>query len=221
MYHHIAVPPAGADDIRRDLSVPPAAFEEQLRSLKQLGYQSITLGELALHLTVGAPLPERPVVLTFDDGYRDAYTEAFPLLQRYGFSGTFFLVTAPLDQHNEEWLSWRQVAEMHAAGMQFEPHSLDHPDMTGRSADFLVYQILASREAIEERTGQTCRFFAYPSGRYDSEVIRVLRSAHFWGGVLTEQGATHQTGDLFELRRVRIHGDESPEGFVQKLALNW
>lgn len=221
MYHRIDDPPPGADAIRRDLSVRPKSFEAQLQYLKQEGYQSISLNDLALHLTVGKPLPPRPVILTFDDGYADAYTHAFPLLSRYGFEGTFFLISGPIDAENPDFLSWDQVKEMHAAGMRFEPHSYDHPDMRGRDFDFLVFQILAPKEAIEARTGETCRFFAYPSGRYDQFVIDVLRSAHFWGGILTRQGATHTTDSLFTLRRIRVRGEEDLDAFVHHLNLDW
>jgi peptidoglycan/xylan/chitin deacetylase (PgdA/CDA1 family) len=151
----------------------------------------------------------------------DAYTHAFPLLQRFGFVGTFFLVSKPIEDQNPDFLSWEQVQEMSAAGMEFEPHSYDHPDMRNRGFDFLVFQILAPKEAIEARTGKTCRFFAYPSGRYDQFVIDVLRSAYFWGGVLTEQGATHATSDLFTLQRIRVQGDDDLDTFIRKLNLDW
>lgn len=221
MYHHIDGAPPGADALRRDLSVSPENFEAQLRYLQREGYETITLNELALHLTVGKPLPPKPIILTFDDGYADAYSRAFPLLQRFGFVGTFFLVSAPIDAQNPDFLSWDQVTEMHAAGMRFEPHSYDHPDMRNRGYQFIVFQILAPKEAIEARTGERCRFFAYPSGRYDQSVIDVLRSAHYWGAVLTEQGATQTTDDLFALRRIRIQGSDDLDMFILKLNLDW
>lgn len=220
MYHHIADPPPNADAIRRDLSVSPVAFEAQLHYLREAGYESISLDDLALHLTIGRPLPSRPIILTFDDGYADAYSHAFPLLRSYGFSGTFFLISAPIDQGNPDFLSWEQVQEMHAAGMRFEPHSYNHPDLRNRGYRFLVFQILAPKEAIEARTGETCRFYAYPAGRYDQKVIDVLISAHFWGGVLTEQGATHTTDGLFTLRRVRVQGGDDLDTFIRKLNLD-
>jgi peptidoglycan/xylan/chitin deacetylase (PgdA/CDA1 family) len=221
MYHYVSDPPSGANVIRRDLSVSPGKFEAQLRYLKQAGYEAVTLNDLVLHLTVGKSLPSKPIILTFDDAYRDAYVHAFPLLRRYGFVGTFFLVSAPVDANNPDFLSWDQVKEMHAAGMRFEPHSYDHPDMRSRSFDFVVFQVLAPKEAIEERTGEPCRFFAYPSGRYDQFVIDVLRSAGFWGGVLTEQGATHGLNDLFTLHRVRVKGGDDLDRFIEKLNLDW
>jgi peptidoglycan/xylan/chitin deacetylase (PgdA/CDA1 family) len=221
MYHYISDPPPGADAYRLDLSVSPAKFEEQLRYLRREGYESITLNDLALYLTVGQPLPPKPIILTFDDGYKDAYTHAFPLLQRYGFTGTFFLISGPIDAHNSEYLTWADVEEMAAAGMKFEPHSYDHPDLRNRGYNYVVFQVLAPKGAIEERTGETCRFFAYPSGRYDQLVIDVLRSANFWGAVLTEQGATHTADDLFTLRRVRVHGDGTLDDFIRTLNLDW
>ena len=221
MYHHIQDPPPGSDAIRRDLSVPPSSFEEQLRYLKKEGYETITLNDLTLHLTRGIELPERPIIITFDDGYADAYAHAYPLLKRYGYSGTFFLISEPIDNEDPAFVSWDQVIEMHEAGMTFEPHSYNHPDMRNRGFDFVVFQILAPKEAIEARTGETCRFFAYPVGRYDDFVIDVLKSAHYWGGVLTEQGATHTADDLFTLRRVRVHGDDDLGAFVRALTLDW
>jgi peptidoglycan/xylan/chitin deacetylase (PgdA/CDA1 family) len=221
MYHHIDNPPPDAGPIRQDLSVPPRRFEEQLHYLKQEGYESITLNDLVLHLTVGAPLPPKPIILTFDDGYTDAYTQAFPLLQRYGFVGTFFLVSAPVDANDGDFVSWAEVEEMYAAGMRFEPHSYDHPDMRNRGFEFVVFQVLAAKEAIEARTGEPCRFFAYPSGRYDQFVIDVLISADYWGAVLTAQGATHSVEDLFTLRRVRVHGGDDLDAFIRSLNLDW
>jgi peptidoglycan/xylan/chitin deacetylase (PgdA/CDA1 family) len=221
MYHHIDDAPPRANAIRRDLSVPPWKFEKQLAYLRQEGYEDITLNDLALHLTVGKPLPPKPIILTFDDGYADTYTHAFPLLQRFGFSGTFFLISEPIDAQNPDFLSWDQVKEMHAGGMKFEPHSYNHPDMRNRGFDFVVFQVLAPKEAIEARTGETCRFFAYPSGRYDQFVIDVLRSANFWGGVLTHQGDTHAADDLFTLRRIRVRGEDELDGFIRKLNLDW
>ena len=79
MYHYLSDPPPRADRYRRDLSVSPAQFEEQLAYLKADGYQAISLYDLLYHLTLGWPLPEHPIIITFDDGYRDNYTSAFPL----------------------------------------------------------------------------------------------------------------------------------------------
>lgn len=221
MYHHIALPPYDADAVRRDLSLPPGVFEQQLQYLVKQGYTSITLSDLIQHLTRGAPLPPEPVILTFDDGYRDAYTEAFPLLQEHGMSGIFFLTTGFIDRGDPNYLSWAQVQEMHGARMQFGSHTYTHPDLRDKSVEYLVWQILGSKEAIEQRIHEPVRFFSYPSGRYDQRTVDVLRSAHFWGAVTTHQGMEQSSEYLFELQRIRIRGDESPASFEAKLEADW
>ncbi len=219
MYHHIATPPPGADAIRRDLSVSPARFEEQLRYLKGAGYTSITLRDLIYHMALGWPLPERPVILTFDDGYRDAYTFAYPLLKKYGFVGTFFLVTAPIDQENPEYLAWEHVVRMHEGGMEFGAHSYTHPDLRGKTVDYIVWQVVGSKEAIEARIGEPVRFFAYPSGLYDQLVVDVLRSAHFWGAVLTHNTDPIRSDNLFCIPRIRIRGSDTLDSFIRKVEM--
>jgi peptidoglycan/xylan/chitin deacetylase (PgdA/CDA1 family) len=201
--------------------VTPANFEAQLAWLQSQGYESITLTDLVYHLARGWPLPDKPVILTFDDGYRDNYTNAFPLLQEYGYTGTFFLVTGPIDFENPDYLTWDMVEEMHRGGMDFQPHSYRHLDLRGAGKDFLIFEILAPKEAIQARTGETPRFYAYPSGRYDDRTIAVLKSANYWGAVITEQGATHTSDGLFELDRVRIRGTHTLEDFEKLMDLDW
>jgi len=204
MYHYISAPPRDADRYRRDLSVTPEEFEAHLAWLRSQGYQSITLHALVFHLMAGWPLPEKPIVLTFDDGYRDHYTNAFPLLQKYGYVGTFFLVTRPIDDGDPNYLTWEMVAEMHRAGMSMQPHGYRHLDLKGKPTDFLVYEIMSAKEAIEARTGEITRFFCYPSGSYDRQTIRVLKSAGFWAAVTTLPGQHQTTETLFELERLRV-----------------
>ncbi|MFQ5854962.1 MAG: polysaccharide deacetylase family protein [Anaerolineae bacterium] len=206
MYHYISEPPPGADKIRRGLSVPSTSFEGHLRYLKDNGYHTISLHQLLLHLTRGEPLPERPIILTFDDGYRDNYENAFPLLEKYGFTGTFFLITNFIDEGRPAYLTWDQVKHLARVGNEIGAHSRDHPDLRGKDTDFLVWQILGAKEAIQNGAGITPRFFSYPSGKYNDNVIAILASAHYWGAVTVKQGI-HQSSDrTFELQRIRIDG---------------
>ncbi len=217
MYHHIADPPPRADAIRRDLSVSPQAFEEQLRYLVKAGYQPITLRHLVMHLEIGQPLPQKPIILTFDDGYRDHYTQAYPLLKEYGFVATFFLVTGPIDWGDRDYLTWDQVELMRLDGMEIGDHTYDHPDLTTRCTDHVVWQVMGPKEAIEKHTGQEVRFFCYPAGSYDRRVIDILKSAHFWGAVTTKTGVRHSSKDLFQLKRIRVRSNTSLERFIELL----
>lgn len=217
MYHYVSELPPGADVYRQDLTVSPAAFEAQLRYLDEAGYRPITLTDVYLALTEGYPLPEKPVVLTFDDGYRDAYEVVFPKLLDYGFPATFFVLATPAHYGSEEYVTWEQVREMSEAGMSIQAHGRDHVDLRGRSYEFLVHQILGITEAIEHHTGRVPRFFCYPSGYRDADVIAVLKSANYLGSVTTEWGRTYTDENLFEMPRLRIQGGDSLAVFIAKL----
>ncbi|NPV07521.1 MAG: polysaccharide deacetylase family protein [Anaerolineae bacterium] len=217
MYHHVGDVPAGADSIRRGLTVSESNFRAQMAYLRDSGYEPVTLAALVQHLAVGAPLPERPVIITLDDGYRDAYDVAFPVLKEYGFVATLFLVTAPIDEGSHEFVTWDQVREMHSAGIEMGAHSYTHPDLRGQSTDYLVWQIVGSKEAIEERIEEPVRFLAYPSGAYDENVVRVVRSAGFWGAVTIESGCRHSEATLWTLSRIRVQPQDGVKGLASKL----
>jgi len=214
MYHHVGEPPPGADAIRRDLTVLPSQFEAQLAYLSGEGYQTIHLSDLIMHLQMGRPLPPKPIVITFDDGYHDVFTNAYPLLKEYGFVATFFIITRLADEGREEYLSWAEIKALHAAGMEIGSHTYTHPDLRGKPYDYIVWQVLGSKEAIEARTKEPVRLFSYPSGRYDQQVVEVLKSTSYWGAVTTSQGA-HQSSDrTFELQRIRVRGSYSLRDFA-------
>jgi peptidoglycan/xylan/chitin deacetylase (PgdA/CDA1 family) len=217
MYHYVSELPPNADRYRRDLTVPPESFQAQLQFLADAGYHPVTLSDLYLHLTQGYPLPEKPIVLTFDDGYRDAYEVVFPLLLDYGFTGTFFVLATPAHLESPGYLTWAQMKEMSDAGMEIQAHGRDHVDLRGRSYDYLVYQILGIQEAIQYHTGRLPRFFCYPSGQRDANAISVLKSAGYWGAVTTEWGHTHTREGLFETPRVRVRGTDTVASFIDRL----
>ena len=221
MYHYVSAPPAGADIYRRDLSVTPALFESHLRYLTDAGYHAIALDDLLYALAQGRELPAKPVILTFDDGYEDNYTNAFPLLQKYNMVGHFFIISDFVNRERPGYMTWPQIEEMAAAGQRFGSHSRDHPSLKGQSDDYLVWQALGGKEALEEHLGQHPRWISYPAGQYDDRTIAVYESAGYWGGLTTQQGATHTLDDIFELKRVRVRGSHTAADLGRLLALDW
>lgn len=204
MYHYISIPPEDADKYRVDLSVSPDDFREQIAYLAENGFETVDLYDLSLAITEKRQLPAKPVILTFDDGYRDNYENAFPVLQEYGMKGTFFVVTQPIDDGNPNYLDWEMVKEMADAGMRIEPHSKTHADLSGREPDYILYEVLGAQETIAAHTGQTPRYFCYPGGRYDETTIQVLADLDFWGAVTTEGGKWHGFNERYQWQRVRM-----------------
>jgi peptidoglycan/xylan/chitin deacetylase (PgdA/CDA1 family) len=221
MYHYLSAPPSNADIYRLDLSVTPELFAAHLDALRTNGYTTISLYELLAHLTQGAPLPEKPVILTFDDGYRDNYENAFPLLAERGMTATFFIVTDFIYDQRPEYVTWDMVRAMYAGGMSIEAHGRNHVSLKNKDREYLIWQALGSLEAIQQEVGTRPRFVSYPAGEYDQLTLDTFDSANYWAGVTTAQGATHSSGDLFRLRRVRVRGTTTPEELLRLAALDW
>jgi peptidoglycan/xylan/chitin deacetylase (PgdA/CDA1 family) len=221
MYHYISVPPSLTDSLRVGLSVPPENFDAQMNLLSEHGFHTVTLLDVYRYLQNGQPLPPNPIVLTFDDGYLDNYQFAFPILKKYGFIGTFFILSGPIDFANPNYMTWDMVKALSDSGMDIELHSRDHFDLRNRSFDFLVFQLVGGRQTIEAHTGKPIHFMAYPSGKYDAAVLRFLPSANFWGAVTTQEGRLHSIQDALTWTRLRISGRASLQGFAKTLGLKY
>jgi len=204
MYHYISIPPEDADKYRVDLSVAPEEFRAQMAYLAANGFEPIDLYDLSLAITAKRELPPKPVIITLDDGYRDNYENAFPILQEFGFKATFFVVTEFIDRGFADYVTWEMVKEMAAAGMRIEPHSKTHPDLSGQERDFVIYQILGAQETLAAHIGYTPRYFCYPGGRYDEQTIEVLQELDFWGAVTTANGKWHGFNNRYEWPRLRM-----------------
>ncbi len=205
MYHYLSVPPPDADIYREDLSIEPDVFREQLQWLKDNGYEAITLTELVYALAIGWPrLPERPVVLTFDDGYIDNYENAFPMLQEFGYTATFFILTDVTDREQEGYMTWDMYREMADAGMDIQIHGREHLQMSNRDDAWLLFHLRGSQETLQAELGYQARFLSYPSGKYDENTIRAARQYGYWAAVTTASGSTQRSDQIYELERLRI-----------------
>jgi peptidoglycan/xylan/chitin deacetylase (PgdA/CDA1 family) len=204
MYHYISTPPEDANEFRVDLSVEPAVFQEQMAYLAYNGYTAIDLYDLTLAIAGKAELPPKPVIITLDDGYRDAYEHAFPILKAYGHKATIFVITELADQGAPTHLTWPMIEEMAAAGMRMEPHTKTHEDLRERTRESLIWQIRGSQETLAAHLGYTPRYLAYPGGRYDDQVLQVVRELDLWGAVTTAGGWWHGYEDRYEWRRLRV-----------------
>jgi peptidoglycan/xylan/chitin deacetylase (PgdA/CDA1 family) len=217
MYHYVSIPPDDADEYRLDLSVSPENFQAQMDYLRDNGYTPVDLYDLTMAIVNKNELPDNPVIITLDDGYRDNYENAYPILKEMGFKATIFIPTDFIDQENPNYLSWNMIEEMSAAGIRFEPHSKTHADLTEGDREFVVWQVLGSQETLESHIGYRPRYFAYPGGRYDDQTIEVMSELDYWGAVTTEGGQWHGFNDRFEWTRMRIRNTTNLEDFARLL----
>lgn len=196
MYHEIVVGP-------NSLYVAPHELAAHLEYLVREGYTPVTLAQIYANFTTGGPIPDKPVVLTFDDGYASFYTGARPLLRQHGATGTLFVITGFVGKPG--YVTWDQVAEMAAEGIEIGAHTVTHPDLAVVSDDRLNREIRESRALLEERSGRPVRFFAFPAGRYDGRGPAVLREAGYLGAVVTQRGMATPCQDAMLWRRVRVN----------------
>jgi peptidoglycan/xylan/chitin deacetylase (PgdA/CDA1 family) len=216
MYHYIRVPPSYAGDkIGWALSTSPEDFRQQMDYVDQHGYHPITLSDLRAYLNGRRPLPDRPVVLTFDDGYADLYTQAFPVLKRHHFRAVAYIVSGFVGRTGVN-VSPEQVREMDAYGIEIGAHTVNHVDLT-KTGGTLAYEVGASKAALEALVGHPVLDFCYPSGRYNPRVIQAVQAAGFDSATTTESGATHSLNDRFAWSRVRVSGGESLDDFSKGL----
>ena len=217
MYHYIEPLPNDADNIRIGLTVQPGVFRQQLAYLHAQGYNSISLYDLTYHLTQGVPLPAKPIVFCFDDGYRGLYQHAVPHMKAFGYTGTVFVLTQLMDEHHPSYLTWEMARKMYESGWKIEPHSKTHVQLSHRPFELVQYQILGSMQTVQAHIGRQPRYFSYPSGLYDEQVIEYLKELGFWGAVTTEFGLKHDFLNSFTWKRVRVSGNTT----IDVLAKYW
>lgn len=215
MYHHVGPLPPNPDIYRRDLTVSPDLFEQTLAKLADQGVETVTMADLFEHFAGGQALPKRSVVLTFDDGYDDAYEHAFRLLKARQMVGTFFVTTDFLERPG--YLTWAQVQEMADAGMEIAAHSMNHADFTKIGPNELKRQLVEPKAILEEHLGQPVRFLAYPAGKYNPAVMAATRAAGYEAAVTVLHGTRHVPANAFELRRVRARGADSVNEIVSRM----
>lgn len=208
MYHSIGI------NRRNNLLVAPAKFNSQIKHLHKAGYQTICFQTLENYWKSGKPLPAKPILLTFDDGYKDNYTIAYPILKKYKFKATIFVITNFVDDANH--LSQKQIKEMISSGLiDIGAHTKTHPDLTTVPSKKVYQEIFGSKQILTKYTGKPIIAFAYPIGRYNYEVVKATGAARYKFAVTTKPGYANAKQGWLTLNRVRINGDLSLAGFTR------
>lgn len=207
VYHHVA------EDTPPSTTISPNDFEAHLSYLRDNNFTVIALDHMIDSLRSGQPLPEKSVVITFDDGYSSIYETAFPMLESYGYPFTLFLSTGPIDSGLSNYMNWDQIRRMSDAGVIIANHMVDHPYMlearnnvsATQKLSRLRIELLAAEQRIEEETGQSHRYLAYPYGEHDPDIKSLLAELNFVG-LAQNSGAVGVESDFLALPRFPLAG---------------
>jgi len=189
-------------------NVSPQSFDTQMGYLKNNGYRVIPLSEYIEGRQAGRKFSHKTVVITFDDGYADNYTNAFPVLKKYRFPATIFLISDYLSR-GPMFLSSDQVKEMSRQGISFGSHTRRHAYLPSLSQAQLIDEIVESKHDLEKNLGQPIDYIAYPCGGFSDQVKTIAAQAGYKAAVATNRGMNRFNLDLYELRRIHINSGDS------------
>ncbi len=213
VYHHIR-PTTGYAKTTWSwkMSVTPSVFERHMQWLADKGYTTIDLDTLACIMARTCGMPEKPVVITFDDNNRSQYELAFPVLRRHGFTGVFYLVANRLE--NKANILREEVQEMASAGMDIQSHTMTHAWLTSRTPEQLTWELAESRRILEEFTGKPVRHVAYPSVMHNATVRARAQELGYVTGSIMDPRNARDTDDRFKLPRIMMTDDTVLERVV-------
>ncbi len=202
MYHYVEYVKDPKDTIRKSLDVTPYSFEKQLATLKNNGYQTYFVKDIPDILAGKTIVSSRSAILTFDDGYEDFYTDAFPLLKKYQLKGTIYIVYNFIGRHG--FMNEKELKEVIASGLvELGSHTLDHLSLKSLPTMFAKKQIFDSKALLEKMFGITVDSFAYPYGTFNKSVEDLVRQAGYRDAVSVISGKTQSQNNLYYLSRIR------------------
>lgn len=209
IYHSIG------QEENNELSMPPNQFKEQMDYLKKAHFTILTLDQVLEFLINDHPIPRKSVLLTFDDGYLDNYTNAFPILKQYDFKATIFIVTGTINQKDK--LSSRQMIEMQSDGISFGSHTVNHDDLGTLSYKQQLSTLVDSRMTLEKILGKKIESVAYPFGKYNKTTLTAAQNAGYKIGFTANKGLTSAENGLFTLCRILVSSLDTLTDFKHKL----
>lgn len=173
MYHSIATEPGNI------LRIPKDRFDEQMKWLKDNGYSTITLDEAYKAVNEKNQIPEKSVVITFDDGYIDNYENAFPVLKKYDFCGTVFMITGKIGDKANGYLTADMLKEMDNSVLKIEAHTVDHKNLDSLSYQKQIVELKDSKKTLEDLLNKKVEYLAFPSGKYNTNTIKAAKETGY------------------------------------------
>ena len=216
MYHHAAPPADPRNERESRLAVPPAQLEDELAYFQRAGYTTITLDDLEAALREGVALPDKPVILTFDDGYVDFYTNAYPLLKRYNAKATIYIISGRVGKPG--YLTWDELRELAASPLiTIGGHTRTHPQLAQQKPERVWDELDGGKADLEQQLHLTVHHLAYPSGSYNTATIEQAQKSGYETAVTVHYGIKERADKLLELPRVFVSGGEPIDDLIAGL----
>jgi peptidoglycan/xylan/chitin deacetylase (PgdA/CDA1 family) len=222
MYHRVADDPSD-----RRYTVAPKRFEQQMRLLRSRGYRIVNLEDVIQAIEGKIDLSSKVVALTFDDGFKDTYNQAAPILRDLGFTATFFVVSGLMGKESvwmrqsgyesARLMDWMDALRLHTEGFTLGSHAATHVALSALDDADLAREIEGSKREIEDRVGAPVRFFAYPYGIFNARERRAVEHSGFTAACGTQSGFNNADVDRYALRRIDVHGTDSLRTFSWSL----
>jgi peptidoglycan/xylan/chitin deacetylase (PgdA/CDA1 family) len=217
MYHRIDVLRPALPSITRSLTVAPADFAAQMRWLRVHGYHAVTQQQVFAALEHGRRLPARPIVITFDDGYRDVLANAAPVLKRFRMPATAYVITDRISGSDVSFLSWLQLKALEQDGVEIGSHTVSHAELPQLTDPAALQQLIQSRLALERHLGHPVQWFAYPAGRFDARTEALVKQAGYVLAVTTEPGSAQSARQPLALHRYEVLDTTGVRGLASML----
>ena len=185
------------------LAIDPTDFDWQMKYLVDHGYHTISTDELYDFMEGKGTLPDRPVLITFDDGYVDNYTNAYPILKKYNLKATIFIVTGFVSSR-KGYLTWDQLREMEQHGIMAQSHTVTHAPLPELPDERIREELVESKRTAEAELGHPIDFIAYPTGVHDLHIVSIAKAAGYRGGFTVKYGNVDRSSNVYALERVPV-----------------
>lgn len=210
MYHSIGY------EKDNPVRLPVVNLEKQMKYLKDNNYTTLSLDELYDYFENNKPIPEKSIVLTFDDGYLDNYTKLYPVLKKYGLKGTIFVITKAIDKEKDYLLS-SQLKELDKSCLTIESHTACHENLSELSYDKQLKTLKDSKEYLEKTLNRKVNYIAYPFGKYNKETLKAAKDAGYKMAFTTDGKWSDKSDGILTLDRVYISGFFDLDTFIRRV----
>ena len=215
LYHRIDLLRPSLPAITRRLTVTPSDFRGQMEWLAGHGYHAVTQFQLFAALEEGAALPRKPVLITFDDGYRDVLWNASPVLERLRMPATSYVITGRVSGPDPSFLTWGELRVLEQRGIAIGSHTVTHRPLTELGSSEALRELRDSRRQLEQHLGHPVQWFAYPYGAEDARILALTREAGYVLAATTQGGDVQTADEPLLLRREEILDTTGVAGFAR------